>query len=164
MFGSQYGGYIILNFCSFFFSGEVSIFCVLFHVLFMSNYITVPYTIKIVCGYNIKKLSQITTMGNLFCCIQVDQSTVAIKGNFGKYDDVLGPGCHCVPWFIGHQIAGKLSLRVQQLDVRCETKTKVCFPFCLIQCVSLIHSNLNQLCSLLSYFCLYEFFCRKYTK
>ncbi|KMT17129.1 hypothetical protein BVRB_2g040410 [Beta vulgaris subsp. vulgaris] len=63
-------------------------------------------------------------MGNLFCCIQVDQSTVAIKGNFGKYDDVLGPGCHCVPWFIGHQIAGKLSLRVQQLDVRCETKTK----------------------------------------
>uniref|UniRef100_A0A803ML28 Band 7 domain-containing protein n=1 Tax=Chenopodium quinoa TaxID=63459 RepID=A0A803ML28_CHEQI len=63
-------------------------------------------------------------MGNLFCCVQVDQSTVAIKGNFGKFDDVLGPGCHCVPWFIGDQIAGKLSLRVQQLDVRCETKTK----------------------------------------
>lgn len=64
-------------------------------------------------------------MGNLFCCIQVDQSTVAIKESFGKYNDVLNPGCHCVPWFIGHQIAGKLSLRVQQLDVRCETKTKV---------------------------------------
>lgn len=63
-------------------------------------------------------------MGNLFCCIQVDQSTVAIKGNLGKFDDVLGPGCHCVPWIIGDQIAGKLSLRVQQLDVRCETKTK----------------------------------------
>ncbi|KMT17131.1 hypothetical protein BVRB_2g040430 [Beta vulgaris subsp. vulgaris] len=63
-------------------------------------------------------------MGNLFCCIQVDQSTVAIKESFGKYNDVLNPGCHCVPWFIGHQIAGKLSLRVQQLDVRCETKTK----------------------------------------
>ncbi|KNA13839.1 hypothetical protein SOVF_112980 [Spinacia oleracea] len=63
-------------------------------------------------------------MGNLLCCVQIDQSTVAIKESFGKYDDVLEPGCHCVPWFIGQQIAGKLSLRVQQLDVRCETKTK----------------------------------------
>lgn len=71
-------------------------------------------------------------MGNLLCCVQVDQSTVAIKESFGKYNDVLDPGCHCVPWFIGHQIAGKLSLRVQQLDVRCETKTKVSLPIVLI--------------------------------
>ncbi|KAL9233775.1 hypothetical protein vseg_008729 [Gypsophila vaccaria] len=63
-------------------------------------------------------------MGNLLCCIQVDQSTVAIEESFGKYTDVLEPGCHCVPWFLGYQIAGKLTLRVQQLDVRCETKTK----------------------------------------
>lgn len=63
-------------------------------------------------------------MGNLLCCIQVDQSTVAIEEAFGKYTDVLEPGCHCVPWFLGYQIAGKLTLRVQQLDVRCETKTK----------------------------------------
>lgn len=66
-------------------------------------------------------------MGNLFCCVQVDQSTVAIKEQFGKYQDVLEPGCHCVPWFLGSQLAGHLSLRVQQLDVRCETKTKVYF-------------------------------------
>jgi len=63
-------------------------------------------------------------MGNLLCCVQVDQSTVAIEESFGKYVDVLEPGCHCVPWFLGYQIAGKLTLRVQQLDVRCETKTK----------------------------------------
>uniref|UniRef100_A0A7C8ZDA5 Band 7 domain-containing protein n=1 Tax=Opuntia streptacantha TaxID=393608 RepID=A0A7C8ZDA5_OPUST len=63
-------------------------------------------------------------MGNMLCCVQVDQSTVAIKERFGKFDDVLEPGCHCVPWFIGEQISGKLTLRVQQLDVRCETKTK----------------------------------------
>ncbi|KAH9603739.1 hypothetical protein KSS87_021640 [Heliosperma pusillum] len=63
-------------------------------------------------------------MGNLLCCVQVDQSTVAIKESFGKYNDMLEPGCHCVPWFLGQQIAGKLTLRVQQLDVRCETKTK----------------------------------------
>ncbi|CAN1266082.1 Hypersensitive-induced reaction 1 protein [Linum perenne] len=54
-------------------------------------------------------------MGGILCCVQVDQST---------FDDVLEPGCHCLPWFLGSQIAGNLSLRVQQLDVRCETKTK----------------------------------------
>lgn len=65
-------------------------------------------------------------MGNLFCCVQVDQSTVAIREQFGKFDAVLEPGCHCLPWFAGKRIAGHLTLRLQQLDVRCETKTKVC--------------------------------------
>ncbi|CAN1266080.1 Hypersensitive-induced reaction 1 protein [Linum perenne] len=63
-------------------------------------------------------------MGGILCCVQVDQSTVSIRERFGKFDDVLEPGCHCLPWFLGSQIAGNLSLRVQQLDVRCETKTK----------------------------------------
>jgi len=68
-------------------------------------------------------------MGQAFGCYQVDQSNVAIKEHFGKFSDVLEPGCHCLPWCLGYQIAGGLSLRVQQLDVRCETKTKVsgCF-------------------------------------
>lgn len=64
-------------------------------------------------------------MGQALGCVQVDQSNVAIKETFGKFNDVLEPGCHCVPWFCGSQLAGQLSLRVQQLDVRCETKTKV---------------------------------------
>ncbi|KAG2702258.1 hypothetical protein I3760_06G081700 [Carya illinoinensis] len=63
-------------------------------------------------------------MGQFLCCVQVDQSTVAIRETFGKYDNVLEPGCHCMPWVLGKHIAGHLSLRVQQLDVRCETKTK----------------------------------------
>lgn len=63
-------------------------------------------------------------MGQALGCVQVDQSTVAIRETFGKFDDVLEPGCHCLPWCLGSQIAGHLSLRVQQLDVRCETKTK----------------------------------------
>lgn len=54
----------------------------------------------------------------------MEQSTVAVKEQFGKFDDVLEPGCHCLPWCFGYQLAGELSLRVQQLDVRCETKTK----------------------------------------
>lgn len=63
-------------------------------------------------------------MGQSLCCLQVDQSTVAIKETFGKFDEVLEPGCHFLPWIFGQQVAGYLSLRVQQLDVRCETKTK----------------------------------------
>jgi regulator of protease activity HflC (stomatin/prohibitin superfamily) len=63
-------------------------------------------------------------MGGILCCVQVDQSTVAIKEHFGRFDEVLEPGCHCLPWFLGYQLAGNLTLRVQQLDVRCETKTK----------------------------------------
>ncbi|MBO8584309.1 SPFH domain-containing protein, partial [Staphylococcus aureus] len=51
-------------------------------------------------------------------------STAAIKERFGKFDEVLEPGCHCLPWCFGSQLAGHLSLRVQQLDVKCETKTK----------------------------------------
>ncbi|XP_075474160.1 hypersensitive-induced response protein 1 [Primulina tabacum] len=63
-------------------------------------------------------------MGQVLGCIQVDQSTVVVKEQFGKYDNVLEPGCHCLPWCLGYQMAGTLTLRVQQLDVRCETKTK----------------------------------------
>ncbi|KAJ8632875.1 hypothetical protein MRB53_026211 [Persea americana] len=63
-------------------------------------------------------------MGQSFGCIKVSQSNVAIKEDFGKFTDVLEPGCHCVPWFFGSKIAGNLSLRINQLDVRCETKTK----------------------------------------
>uniref|UniRef100_A0A0C9QPH1 TSA: Wollemia nobilis Ref_Wollemi_Transcript_14824_1519 transcribed RNA sequence n=1 Tax=Wollemia nobilis TaxID=56998 RepID=A0A0C9QPH1_9CONI len=63
-------------------------------------------------------------MGQMFCCLQVDQSMVAVTERFGKFEDVLEPGCHCVPWIFGTQIGGHLSLRLQKLDVRCETKTK----------------------------------------
>lgn len=63
-------------------------------------------------------------MGGVLGLIQIDQSTVAIKETFGKFDAILQPGCHCLPWCLGQQVAGYLSLRVQQLDVRCETKTK----------------------------------------
>lgn len=54
----------------------------------------------------------------------VMQSTVAVRESFGKFDDILDPGCHFVPWCMGKSIAGYLTLRLQQLDVRCETKTK----------------------------------------
>jgi hypothetical protein len=66
-------------------------------------------------------------MGNLLCCVQVPQSQVAMKEGFGKFEKVLQPGCHCMPWFLGKRVAGHLTLRLQQLDIKCETKTKVCY-------------------------------------
>ncbi|XP_034207575.1 hypersensitive-induced response protein 2-like isoform X2 [Prunus dulcis] len=63
-------------------------------------------------------------MGQALGCIQVKQSKVAVREQFGKFDNVLEPGCHCLPWCFGYKIAGELSLRVRQLEVRCETKTK----------------------------------------
>ncbi|CAM6085577.1 unnamed protein product [Calypogeia fissa] len=63
-------------------------------------------------------------MGQTFGCLQVDQATVGVKERFGKFTEIIEPGCHCVPWCCGVNVAGTLSLRVQQMDVRCETKTK----------------------------------------
>ncbi|KAM0835808.1 hypothetical protein ACQ4PT_062708 [Festuca glaucescens] len=66
----------------------------------------------------------VAAIGRLFCFAQVNQSTVGIKERFGRFEEVLDPGCHCVPWIIGSRVAGKLTLRLRQMDVRCETKTK----------------------------------------
>lgn len=63
-------------------------------------------------------------MGQTLGCIQVEQSKVVIREQFGKFDHVLEPRCQCLPWCLGYKVAGRLSLRVQQLDVKCETKTK----------------------------------------
>eukprot|EP00775_Hariotina_reticulata_P007739 gene7739-7938_t len=52
-------------------------------------------------------------MGN--CCTCIDQGYVGFVERCGKFDRVAQPG---------DVVAGKLSLRVQQLDVSCETKTK----------------------------------------
>uniref|UniRef100_A0A7N0VED3 Band 7 domain-containing protein n=1 Tax=Kalanchoe fedtschenkoi TaxID=63787 RepID=A0A7N0VED3_KALFE len=63
-------------------------------------------------------------MGNLVCCYQVDQYTLGITEKFGSFERVLQPGIHWVPWIFGRKLAGTLTLRVRQLDISCETKTK----------------------------------------
>ncbi|KAJ1687893.1 hypothetical protein LUZ63_019283 [Rhynchospora breviuscula] len=63
-------------------------------------------------------------MGQAFGCVSVPQSTVAIRESWGKFDNVLDPGCHFVPWCSGKSISGFVNLRLQQLVVSCETKTK----------------------------------------
>lgn len=58
-----------------------------------------------------------------FCCTCVHTKEVAIVENLGNFDKLLSPGLHCfIP--ILQQVVGRLSLRIQQLDVTCETKTK----------------------------------------
>lgn len=55
----------------------------------------------------------VVKMGQVYGCFQVKHSSVAIKEVFGKYDDVLEPGCHFVAWCFGRRVAGALSLRVK---------------------------------------------------
>ncbi|KAB2613919.1 hypersensitive-induced response protein 2-like [Pyrus ussuriensis x Pyrus communis] len=63
-------------------------------------------------------------MGQSLGCVQVKQSNVAVREQFGKFDGVLEPGLHCMPWCFGYKVAGELTLRVRQLQVHCESKTK----------------------------------------
>ena len=58
------------------------------------------------------------------CCMQcVRTQEIGIIENFGQFQEILAPGFYCLVWPFS-SIAGRLSLRVQQLDVVCETKTK----------------------------------------
>ena len=56
-------------------------------------------------------------------CLQcVETSEVGVIEKCGQYDRLASAGCHCLLYpFEG--IAGRVSLRIQQLDVACETKT-----------------------------------------
>jgi regulator of protease activity HflC (stomatin/prohibitin superfamily) len=56
------------------------------------------------------------------CIYCINNSEAGIVETCGKYSSVAGPGMNIVmcPW---QQVVGKISYRVQQLDVRIETKT-----------------------------------------
>lgn len=53
----------------------------------------------------------------------VEQQTIMVIEQFGKFSRVAHPGLNFLIPFI-ERVAGKISLRVQQLNVRAETKTK----------------------------------------
>jgi regulator of protease activity HflC (stomatin/prohibitin superfamily) len=53
----------------------------------------------------------------------VEQQTMAIIEFFGKFSRITGPGLHFKIPFI-ERISGRVSLRIRQLDVKAETKTK----------------------------------------
>ena len=56
-----------------------------------------------------------------FACIRTQE--VGIVEDLGQFKRLLDPGLHCLVWPL-QSVVGTLSLRIQQLDVVCETKTK----------------------------------------
>eukprot|EP00879_Flechtneria_rotunda_P000637 GHRR01000750.1.p1 GENE.GHRR01000750.1~~GHRR01000750.1.p1 ORF type:complete len:298 (+),score=108.21 GHRR01000750.1:178-1071(+) len=64
-------------------------------------------------------------MGMCVSCLYTmpHQETVHVIEQFGKFSRIAYPGCNCLNPLCGEGVAGVLSLRVQQLDVKCETKT-----------------------------------------
>ena len=58
-----------------------------------------------------------------FCLACVRTNTVALVERCGKFQAIKGPGCQCLVWPVD-SIVGRVSLRVRQLAVNCETKTK----------------------------------------
>lgn len=57
------------------------------------------------------------------CCVCVHTQTIGVMEKFGRFSKLTGPGCRCICWPCEQRV-GTVSLRVQQLDVNCETKTK----------------------------------------
>lgn len=59
-----------------------------------------------------------------FCCfVCVRTQEVGIVEDLGQFKKLIDPGLHIIMWPI-QSVAGTLSLRIQQLDVFCETKTR----------------------------------------
>ena len=57
------------------------------------------------------------------CCVCVKQSEVAIVESCGRYDRMAAPGCHGLTYCV-ESVRGTVSLRLSELDVAFESKTK----------------------------------------
>jgi regulator of protease activity HflC (stomatin/prohibitin superfamily) len=65
-----------------------------------------------------------SAMGDACCCaVCVRTQQVGVVEDLGQFKRLLHPGLHCIKWPL-ESIVGRMSLRIQQLDVVCETKTK----------------------------------------
>lgn len=62
-------------------------------------------------------------MANMCCCTTISTGELGMVETFGKHTRVLSPGLSLIGCCIGESVAGRVSMRVQQLDVVCETKT-----------------------------------------
>jgi len=57
------------------------------------------------------------------CMVSVEQSSIGIVEKWGRFTNTATPGLHCLNPFCGESMAGTITLRIQELDIRCETKT-----------------------------------------
>jgi regulator of protease activity HflC (stomatin/prohibitin superfamily) len=58
-----------------------------------------------------------------FCLQCIREKEVGVVEDLGQFKRLIGQGPSCILWPL-QSVAGRLSLRVKQLDVICETKTK----------------------------------------
>mmetsp|Transcript_10493 Transcript_10493/g.13624 ORF Transcript_10493/g.13624 Transcript_10493/m.13624 type:complete len:288 (-) Transcript_10493:206-1069(-) len=61
--------------------------------------------------------------GGAFCCRCITTGSVGVTEFCGKFSGLAPAGFQCIAWPC-QDIVGLISLRVRQLDVECETKTK----------------------------------------
>lgn len=61
--------------------------------------------------------------GGCFCLACIREKEVGVVEDLGQFKRLIGEGPSCILWPL-QNVTGRLSLRVQQLDVLCETKTK----------------------------------------
>lgn len=54
-------------------------------------------------------------------CVRTQE--VGVVEDLGQFKTLIDPGCHFICYPL-QQVSGRLSLRIQQLDISCETKTK----------------------------------------
>ena len=60
----------------------------------------------------------------LCCCIAcIRTSEYGVMQRFGKFESILHPGMHFMLWPMQRE-AGRISMRIRQLDVHIETKSK----------------------------------------
>jgi len=57
------------------------------------------------------------------CCVCVPQASIGMIERFGKFDREAPAGLHCL-WFCCEGVPGYVSLKVHQLTIKCETKTR----------------------------------------
>ena len=62
-------------------------------------------------------------MSECCCLVCVKTQEVGVIEDLGQFKGLLDPGLHCITWPL-QSVVARLSLRIQQLDVLCETKTK----------------------------------------
>jgi len=63
-------------------------------------------------------------MCDILGCVVVSQSTRKVVERCGAFDSVKTPGVHCVLPCLCQFVVGTLSMRLQQIFVSCDTKTK----------------------------------------
>lgn len=57
------------------------------------------------------------------CLVCIRTQEVGVVEDLGQFKKLVDPGLHCILWPL-QSVTGTLSLRIQQIDVSCETKTR----------------------------------------